>query len=116
MPMPVRSLPVAQNWDCHSCGGCCRQYHVPVSDAERERIGEQGWEKEPDFQGVELFVRERGGEDRLNHRPDGGCVFLGPDNLCRIHAKFGSAGKPLACRVYPYMLVPAGDHWRLGLR
>src|SRR5213076_90831 len=53
---------------------------------------------------------------RLNHRPDGACVFLGPDNRCRIHAKFGSAAKPLACRVYPFMLVPAGDHWRVGLR
>src|SRR2546425_7637363 len=31
-------------------------------------------------------------------------------------SKFGSAAKPLACRVYPFMLVPAGDHWRIGLR
>src|SRR6185312_15037440 len=41
---------------------------------------------------------------------------LGPDNRCRIHAKFGAAAKPLACRIYPFLLVPAGDHWRLGLR
>ena len=52
----------------------------------------------------------------LNHRADGGCVFLGADNLCRIHGKFGSAAKPLACRIYPFLLVPAGDHWNLGLR
>ena len=57
-------------------------------------------------------VRDR----RLNHRPDGACVFLGPNNRCRIHAKHGSAAKPLACRIYPYSLVPAGDHWKLGLR
>jgi lysine-N-methylase len=30
--------------------------------------------------------------------------------------RHGSAAKPLACRIYPYTLVPAGDHWKLGLR
>lgn len=120
MSMPVRSLPVAQNWDCRGCAACCRSYHVPVTAEERKRIEGQGWEREPDFQGVPFFVKEGswlGGYDwRLNHRPDGGCVFLGADNHCRIHDKFGSAAKPLACRVYPFLLVPAGDHWRLGLR
>ena len=120
MPMPVRALPVVQNWDCAGCAACCRQYAVWVDDDERARIESQGWEKEPDFQGVPLFVREggrlTGSEWKLNARADGACVFLGPDNRCRIHERFGSAAKPLACRVYPFMLVPAGDHWRLGLR
>lgn len=115
MTMPVRELPVAQNWDCSGCSACCRAYHVPVSAEERKRIDAQGWEAEPDFAGVPYFVAGRDGH-RLNHRPDGACVFLGADNRCRIHAKFGSAAKPLACRVYPFLLVPAGDHWRLGLR
>ncbi|MDB5310289.1 MAG: Flagellin N-methylase [Gemmataceae bacterium] len=118
--MPVRSLPVAQNWDCGGCALCCRSYHVPVSVEERKRIEGQGWETDPDLKGVPFFAGEGswlgGTEYRLNHRPDGACVFLGPDNRCRIHAKFGSAAKPLACRVYPFLLVPAGDHWRLGLR
>lgn len=118
--MPVRSLPVLQNWDCGSCSACCRSYHVPVSAEERKRIEAQGWEREADFQSVPFFVREgswlSGRSFRLNHRADGACVFLGPDNRCRIHAKFGSAAKPLACRIYPFLLVPAGDHWRVGLR
>ncbi len=113
--MQVRSLPVLQNWDCHSCGDCCRSYAVPATADERRRIEGQGWESLPDFQGVPFFVK-RGGEFYLNHRADGGCVFLGTDNLCRIHGKFGSAAKPLACRIYPFLLVPAGDHWNLGLR
>jgi lysine-N-methylase len=119
MPLPVRSLTVLQNWDCQGCSACCRQYHVSVSKEERERIESQGWSAEPDLQGVPLFVRSGGwfsSSYRLNHRPDGACVFLGPDNRCRIHAKHGSAAKPLACRIYPYSLVPAGDHWKLGLR
>lgn len=113
--MQVRSLPVLQNWDCHSCGDCCRSYAVPVTADERRRIEGQGWEALPEFAGVPFFVA-RGGEFFLNHRADGGCVFLGADNLCRIHGKFGSAAKPLACRIYPFLLVPAGDHWNLGLR
>lgn len=117
MPLPVRSLDVIQNWDCQGCTACCRQYHVAVTPEERTRIESQGWDKEPDLAGVPLFARDRRlGSDRLNHRPDGACVFLGSDNRCRIHAKFGPAAKPLPCRIYPYELVPAGDHWNLGVR
>ncbi len=120
MSMPVRSLPVAQNWDCRGCAACCRSYHVPVTAEERKRIEGQGWEQEPEFKDTAYFVQEGswlgGREWRLNHRPDGACVFLGPDNRCRIHDKFGSAAKPLACRVYPFHLIPTGSEWRLGLR
>lgn len=113
--MQVRSLTVLQNWDCHSCGDCCRSYAVPVTADERARIEGQGWDKQPEFAGVALFER-RGRDTFLAHRPDGTCVFLGPDSRCRIHAAHGAAAKPLACRIYPFLLVPAGDHWNLGLR
>jgi lysine-N-methylase len=120
MPLPVRSLTVLQNWDCNGCTACCRQYHVSVNAEEMKRIEAQGWESEPDFQGIPLFVPVgswlRGYSYRLEHRPGGACVFLGPDNRCRIHDRHGSAAKPLACRIYPYSLVPAGDHWKLGIR
>jgi lysine-N-methylase len=119
MPLPVRSLPVLQNWDCHGCGECCREYLVRVTDAERARIEAQGWEDDPALKGTKPFRRAGPLWRRkyhLNHRPDGSCVFLDEKGLCRIHAKFGPEAKPLACRVYPFMLVPAGDHWRVGLR
>jgi lysine-N-methylase len=115
MPLPVRSLPVLQNWDCHGCSDCCRTYAVPLSDEERKRIEGQGWANEPGFEGVHLFTTVKGATS-LAHRPGGGCVFLDESNRCRIHAKFGSAAKPLACRAYPFVLVPGGDHWRVGLR
>ena len=53
---------------------------------------------------------------RLNSRPDGSCVFLNEQDRCRIHEKFGYDAKPLPCRLFPFVLVPAGDHWRVGLR
>ncbi len=116
MPLPVRSLPVIQNWDCHSCTNCCRTYHVRVNEVERERLKSQGWTA-ADLGGSEPVVWDKQlGEYRLNHTPTGACVFLGADDRCRIHAKFGEATKPTACQVFPFVLVPAGDHWRVGVR
>jgi lysine-N-methylase len=110
---------VLQNWDCQGCTDCCREYHVHVTDAERQRIEAQGWQEDAALGKVPLFVREGAAwntQYRLNQRQDGRCVFLSEQGRCRIHEKFGSAAKPLACRLYPFVLVPAGDHWRVGIR
>jgi lysine-N-methylase len=118
MTLPVRHLPVVQNWDCHSCGNCCRELQVHVSDEERLRIEALGWD-EPDLKHVRLFVRHGPPWRRrtaLNHRPEGGCVFLGEGNRCRIHERAGAEAKPLACRLFPFVLAPAGNHWRGGVR
>ncbi len=114
MPLPVRTLPVVQNWDCHNCGSCCREYLVHVTDEERKRIEEQGWSQLPEFAGKPLFRRVKG-RWALNDQ-EGGCIFLDKRGWCRIHSRYGSEGKPLACRVYPFLLVPFGNHWKIGLR
>ena len=116
MPMPVLALPVLQQWDCHNCGDCCRSYAVRVTALESARIEGQGWHADRDLAGLPAVVTDGRKGLQLNHRADGGCVFLNADNTCRIHAKFGAAAKPMACRIYPFVLVPAGDHWRAGLR
>jgi lysine-N-methylase len=119
MSQPLCSLPVLQNWDCQACGNCCREYEVAVTEEERQRILGQGWEREPDFAGVPLFVRKgRWGARQytLNQRSNGACVFLNEQGRCRIHERFGSEGKPFACRLYPFILVPAGRQWRVGMR
>lgn len=117
MPLPVRPLPTVQNWDCHGCSDCCRTYAVGVSEAERARIEGQKWDEDPALKGVLPVVYDPSlGGYRMNHTADGACVLLGPDNRCRIHAKFGAAAKPMACRVYPFVFVPMGDHWRVGIR
>lgn len=119
MPLPIRNLPVAQNWDCQVCGNCCREYQVPVTGEERRRISAQGWDRDPELVGVALFERKGrwwSRRYRLAHRPDEACVFLSREGRCRIHEKFGPEAKPLACRLYPFIFVPAGDHWRIGMR
>jgi lysine-N-methylase len=119
MPLPIRHLPVLQNWDCHVCGTCCQEYVVTVTEEERQRIEAQGWDRETNLGGLAPFVRQGppwGRTWRLNHRPDGSCVFLGEKGRCRVHERFGYETKPLACRLFPFVLIPTGDHWSVGLR
>ena len=113
MPLPFRSLPVLQNWDCQGCANCCRDYRVYLTDEEHQRLAGQGWEKDAHL-GVP--VKREGKRYRLNQRGDGSCVFLNNAGRCLIHEKFGAAAKPFACRLYPFILMPAGDHWQVGLR
>ena len=113
------SLPVLQNWDCHNCGGCCRQHQIEITEAEYQRIADQKWTAADGVADGGL-VRERhwSGKSsyRLAHQSDGACAFLTEKGLCRIHAKFGEAAKPLACRVYPYAFHPAGKSVAVSLR
>jgi lysine-N-methylase len=119
MKFPIRQLPVIQNWSCHQCGNCCREYLVTVTGAEKRRIEEQGWPARPEFRGQPIFVRfgpfwRR--EYRLAHRGDGSCVFLDDRGLCRIHGEFGEQAKPIACQFYPYMLAPTDKELRVSVR
>ena len=115
------TLPTIQNWSCHNCGGCCRQHAIEVTEEERQRILSQGWTANDGTPtGNALFERHAGPpwakRYRLAHQADGACVFLDERGLCRIHAKFGEAAKPLACRVYPYAFHPAGKQVTVSLR
>jgi lysine-N-methylase len=119
VPLPIRHLPVVQNWDCHGCGTCCHEYHVFVTEDERKRILSQGWQQETDLADVPLFVGHGppwARRYRLNQRSTGACIFLSEAGRCRIHERFGGQAKPLPCQLYPFVLIPAGDHWRVGLR
>ncbi|NQV29146.1 MAG: YkgJ family cysteine cluster protein, partial [Rhodopirellula sp.] len=120
MSLPPLQLPTIQNWSCHNCSGCCRQHLIEITEEEWQRILDQNWTTKdgvPDgpvvvTHGSALFKKNW----RLAHGSDGGCVFLNDDGLCRIHAKFGEAAKPLACRIYPYALHPAGKKVTVSLR
>lgn len=108
MTLPVRTLPIAQRWDCHGCDVCCRGSVIPLDDAERKRIAEQHWENDAEMRGVKTVVRQRlfGRRYRLAHRKDESCVFLLPDGGCRIHREHGAEAKPLTCQLFPLQVVP----------
>lgn len=115
----IRHLPVLQNWDCHQTGTCCKEYQVTITEEEAKRIEAQGWDTQADLDGLPMFKRSGPPWARrilLNHRADGSCVFLSEQGRCRIHERFGFATKPLPCRLFPFVLVPVYDHWRVGMR
>ena len=110
-------LPVSQAWSCHRRGGCCREHLVPLSRAEADWIIAQDWGNDLSEQPVRRLSGWLGtATPVLAQRPDGSCVFLDENGLCRIHTRYGEEAKPLACRLFPYVFVPLGPSVRLSLR
>lgn len=118
MMQTILPLPTIQNWDCHTCGTCCKEYLVTVSPGEAKRIVDQAWTKE-ELGGLEP-LRITGGwfskKTVLNHKADGSCVFLDDGGRCKIHAKHGYDSKPLPCKLFPFILIPTGRGWSVGMR
>jgi lysine-N-methylase len=117
MSIPIRNLPVMQNWDCQSCSDCCRIEAV-VTPEEKQRIEALDLANDPEIAPGPWFAPVGWGSKNwtLRHRPDGGCVFLTTANRCRLHERFGADAKPFVCRLFPFIIIPAGNHWRVGMR
>jgi lysine-N-methylase len=117
MSVPLQNLPVVQNWDCHGCSDCCRIEAV-VTDVEKQRIEALELANDPEVAPKPWFERVGGGSTnwKLTHRANGGCVFLTTANRCRLQERFGADAKPFVCRLFPFVLIPAGNHWRVGMR
>jgi lysine-N-methylase len=115
---PLLPLPVVQHWDCQATGTCCKEYRIKLTEEERHRIEAQRWDADRDLGGHQPFRRVGWWQPAtfLNRRADGSCVFLSPEGRCRIHERHGYESKPLACRLFPFVLVPVADHWRTSLR
>ena len=114
--MKLVTPPAYQCYNCQGCGVCCRGYFlVTASREEYERITAQGWENDPELKGKVLFT-PLGKRYLLGHRADGACIFLDERGLCRIHGQFGEPAKPLACRLYPFRLLPIGKQARVDIR
>ena len=98
-----------QRFSCSQCGRCCRGFDVIVTATEVElykRRGAEQWAGVADpFEPMPSMPAVQ----RIRKRDDGTCVFLSPDNLCRIHQELGAAKKPLTCRVFPYSFHRAPD-------
>ncbi len=111
MELPIRAAPVAEHWDCHQCGDCCKGTIIMLGDDDLEKIRRQGWQEHPEFRRTKTVVRHGlfGRRYRLAQRPDGYCVFFTADRRCRIHEEFGYSAKPLVCRIAPLEMVPLGQ-------
>jgi len=88
---------------------------VPLSVMEKARIEQQGWTAANGVDPARMIVAGLN-TYRLGHQADGACMFLDEAKRCRIHARFGEAAKPLACRLFPLAIYPAGKKMFVGLR
>ena len=116
MSLPLRSLPILQNWDCHSCSDCCR---IEAAVTDEEKDASKGWTspaigKLRQARGSRAGlgpVRRLGAETSPRRQL---CVFDGRQSLPAARALRRPA-KPFVCRLFPFLLIPAGDHWRVGM-
>ncbi len=110
--LPILVLPVReQRYSCHGCGNCCRDFTVQLRPADIEKLQAQGWEERL---GMPVTTEFRG-VTYLRQRDDGACVFLMDDGLCRIHKEHGFAEKPVACQLFPFVLVPDDRRTHIGI-
>ena len=100
-----------QQYSCHGCGVCCRDFTVQLRSEDLEKLDAQNWES---ILGEPVVVTFRG-KPYLRRREDGSCVFLKDDGLCRIHGDHGFAAKPIACQVFPFNLAPGETHLKVGV-
>jgi len=116
-PLPIHIPQKFQNYDCTGCSACCRgRFGINITADDHDRIVAQGWTCQELGIPEQRLVKRQGDQYKLAHRPDGSCVFLQEDGLCRIHAKFGEPAKPFGCRMYPFRLIPAGNQIRVDMR
>ena len=86
-------------FQCRRCGACCRIKNgiVRVNDAEIARIADFLGFSTDDFIATETEQAPDRAGLILKSRPDGACVYLTDENLCRIHVV-----KPDKCRTFPF--------------
>ena len=89
-----------------------------ITDEEKHRIEALDLANDPEVAPKPWFAPVGRGSQKwkLTHRRDGGCVFLTTGNHCRLQERFGAEVKPFVCRLFPFVLIPAGNHWRVGMR
>jgi len=84
---------VSDQFDCLSCGNCCKSISPMITDKDIERIAHKLKMKEVDFISRYLHVDE----DQWYVFNDTPCPFLMTDNYCLIYEY-----RPKACREYPH--------------
>ena len=94
---PLRK-PAERAFVCRRCGACCRIKDgiVRVSDGEALRIAAFLGLDVDDFIANETELAPDRKSLALKSLPDGSCVYLTADNLCRINSV-----KPDKCRTFP---------------
>lgn len=98
----VVTLPESR-FTCHGSGQCCRTYALgPLDEEDVRRLEALDLAGRFPEAGPGPYVRRNDQDAIYLERREERCVFLQPDALCGIHARFGSEAKPKVCRSYPW--------------
>ena len=116
MPYPIDHI-------CELCGcSCMAQLVGPLTETEHEnaveshrKLSESG-EMPADLNPIMKGLKPDGTCMYFVHFPGKRCAFLGDDNLCRIHGKFGADKKPAACRRFPAIAIATESEIRIGIK
>lgn len=88
------------------CSKCCAELDIPLTDEDIMRIEELGYSPWEFVDYDKLFYRgDKFVGYAMKKRPfDEACPFLDERGRCRIYAH-----RPIACRLYPFLLVKHGS-------
>ncbi len=113
MKLPLLAAAAPYRFACHGCGACCRTgWQARLTPEEAARFAGHDWAAEdPRFAGGFLDEERRpDGSVEVRLKWTGGrCIFLDPDDLCRIHKRLGGEAKPDVCQKFPLSFVRAPD-------
>jgi|GEM_PF-2211960 len=91
-----------QRFTCSRCGACCNTMEAAVTETEKVRLEQFRFNPAIDLN--HAFLPHAAKLWKIAKTAAGRCVFLNDDGWCRIHLEGGVELKPLACRLYPFVL------------
>ncbi len=111
---PAIWKPATVEYSCTSCGDCC-QFPSPIylSPDEAKSLQQLNWPADSTFSQTKTIIPTKNNDGRSTFRlakqpGSDRCVYLNGENLCAVHAAFGEAAKPAACRAFPRVFVAVG--------
>ena len=120
---PRLNMPYPIDHTCELCGcSCMAQLVGPLNDTEHQnaveahrKLAENG-DLPADLNPMMKGLKPDGTCLYFLNFPGKRCAFLGDDNLCRIHGKFGADKKPAACRRFPVIAIATESEIRIGIK
>ena len=120
---PRLNMPYPIDHTCECCGcSCLAQLVGPLTDNEHANILDAHQDLaasgavHADVNPIMKGLKPDGTCLHFLNFPGKRCFFLGDDNLCKIHGKFGAMKKPAACRRFPLIAIRTESEIRIGIK
>lgn len=121
--VPRLNMPYPIEHTCECCGcSCLAQLVGPLTDDEHNHVLDAhrnlaaDGTVPSDINPIMKGLKPDGTCLHFLNFPGKRCFFLGDDNLCKIHGKFGPMKKPAACRRFPLIAIRTESEIRIGIK